>query len=68
MKSSTPTISDSVELLVFNFYFVEYDIGNPVPVDSPPPKCPLLFGCTPYDPYTYHFNIPVPLALSVRGK
>ena len=68
MNSSTPTISDSVELLVFNFCFVEDDIGNHVPIDIPPPECPLIFGCTLYDPSTYHFKIPVPLALSVRGK
>ena len=37
MKSSTQTISDSVELLVFNFCFVEDDIGNPVPIDILPP-------------------------------
>ena len=68
MKSSTPTISDYVELLVFNFCLLEYEIGNPVPIESPSLECPLIFVCNPYDPSTYHINIPIPLALSVRGK
>ena len=68
MKLSTPTISYSVELLVFNFCFVEDEIGNPVPIDIPPPEFPLISRWTPYDTSTHHLNIPVPLALSVRGK
>ncbi len=33
--SSTPTTSVSVELLLFNFFFVETEIGNPLPNVSP---------------------------------
>ena len=68
MKSLTTTISDSVEILVFNFFFMEDEIGNHVTIESPPPECPLRFGCTTYDPSIYYFIIPVPLALSVRGN
>ena len=66
MQSSTATISDSVELLVLNFCYVT--IGKPLPKETPPQMCPLMLGCTPKDPYTYHLMIPVVLALRIRGS
>ena len=51
-KLSTPTISDYVELIVFNFCFLEDEIGNPVPIESSPPEFPLIFECNPYDSST----------------
>jgi hypothetical protein len=32
----------SVELLVFNFCFVETEMGNPLPSVNPPPVCPCI--------------------------
>ena len=45
MKSSAPTISDSVELhRVLSFCLVELTMGNPLPKDRPPPLCPSHVG------------------------
>jgi hypothetical protein len=44
IKLSTPTISVSVQLQVFSFWFVELVIGNPLPSDTPPLECPHIFG------------------------
>ena len=68
IKSSTPTSSASVELLVFNFCFVEVAMGNPRPIDSPPPVWPRMLGCTPNDPSTHHLSIPLPAALIISGR
>ena len=68
MQSSTATIPDSVELLVLNFCLVDVKIGKPLPKETPPPVCPLMLGCTPKDPYTYHLMIPLVLALRIRGS
>ena len=68
MQSSTATISDSVELRVLSFCFVELTMGKPLPMLRPPPVCPRISGCTPNDPSIHHLSIPPPLALKVRGN
>ena len=55
MKSSTPTISVSVEIFVLIFYFVELTIGNPRPKDNPPPECSRILGWTANNSSTHHF-------------
>ena len=67
MKSSAPTISVSVELFVLSFCFVELTMGNPRPIDRPPPEFPRMFGWTAKDASTQHFKMPLPLALKIRG-
>ena len=47
---STPKISHSVELLVLSFCLLNTDIGNPRPIVSPHPVCPLILGCTACEP------------------
>ena len=42
-------------------------MGNPVPMDRPPPVCPLIFRCTENDPSIHLFRIPVPLELIISG-
>ena len=37
INSSTPTTSDSVDLQVFSFCFVEADIGKHITIERPPP-------------------------------
>ena len=63
MKSSTPTISISVEIFVLIFCFVEITIGNPRPKDKSPPEWPRIIGWTTNDASTQHFKIPLTLAL-----
>ena len=54
--SSTPTNSLSVELLVFSFCLVDFEIGPP-----PAPVCPRIFGCTANEASTCHIsNPPIP--------
>ena len=67
MKSSTPMISVSVELLAFSFCLVELTIGKPWPKESPPPECPRMFGWTANDASTHHLRMPLPLALKISG-
>ena len=68
MKSSTPTISVSVELQLLSFFLVESAMGKPRPIDSPPPKCPHMLGWTAKDASTHHFKMPLPLELRIRVK
>ena len=49
MKSLIKTISDYVELLVFNFCFVEDETGNTVIIEIPHTEFPLRLVCTLYD-------------------
>ena len=67
MQPSTPTISVSVELLVFRLCFVEVDTGNPVPIVRPPLVWPLMFGYTPCDASTYHYSFPLPSACRISS-
>jgi hypothetical protein len=66
--SSTPTNSDSVELLVLSFCLVELEIGKPRPMVSPAPVWSHTLGLTANDPSTHHFEIPVPQALRISGN
>ena len=68
VQSSTATISVSAELRVFSFCFVELKMGNTLPIDRPPPVCPLMFGCTTNDPSIHHFSMPLPLSLMISGR
>jgi hypothetical protein len=68
MKSSAPTISDSVELQVLSFCLVDLTMGNPLTKDSPPPLCPHMLGWTVNAASTHHFKMPVPLALRISGS
>jgi hypothetical protein len=67
IMSSTDTSSDSVELLVLSFCLVEVTMGNPLPIDNPPPVCPLMLGWMVKEPSTHPLTMPVPLALRMRG-
>ena len=66
--SSTPTNSLSVELHVFNFCFVETEMGNSLPIVNPPPVRPRMFGCTANEASTYHINSPSLSAPKTRGR
>jgi hypothetical protein len=68
MKSSAPTISDSIELRVLSFCLVELTMGNPLPKDRPPPLCPHMLGWTVNAASTHHFKMPVPLELRISGS
>ncbi len=68
MKSSAPTISDSIELWVLSLCLVELTMGNPLPKDRPPPLCPCILGWTANATSTHHFIMPVPLALRISGS
>jgi hypothetical protein len=68
MKSSAPTISDSVELWVLSFCLVKLTMGNLLPKDRLPPLCPHMLGWTANVASTHHFKMPVPLALRIRGS
>ena len=46
----TPTIFDLVEILLLSFCLLDAHISNPYSIFSPPPVCPLILGCTAYDP------------------
>ena len=46
-------ISDSVELLEFNFCLEDRPCITPVPNDIAPPVCPRMFGYTAYDASTH---------------
>ena len=50
IQSSNATISVSVELCVFSFWFFEVTMVNPLLIDIPPPLGTLMFGCTANDP------------------
>jgi hypothetical protein len=67
MKSSAPTLSVSVELLVLSFCLVELTMGNPRPRDNPSPGSPRMLGSTANDASTHHFRMPLPLALKISG-
>ena len=43
-------------------------MGNPCPIDSPPPECPRMLGWTVKYASTHGFKIPLTLALRVRGS
>ena len=47
---SAPIFFNSVELLVLSFCLIDNNIGNPCPIVSRPPVCPLILGCTKCDP------------------
>ena len=49
---------------MFSFCFIELKMGNPLPIDRPPPVVPLMFGCTANDPPIHHFSMP--LLFSIR--
>ncbi len=66
--SSTPTNSLSVELLVFNFCYVETEMGNSLPSVNPPPVCLHMFGCTANGASTYHINNPSLSAPKITGR
>lgn len=51
-KSLAPTISVSVELLVFNFYFVDLLLITPGPIEVNPPVCHRISLCVPYNAST----------------
>jgi predicted lysophospholipase L1 biosynthesis ABC-type transport system permease subunit len=67
MKSSAPTISVSIELLVLSLCLVELTMGNRHSKDRPPPKCPRILVLTVNDSSTNHFKMPLPLALNISG-
>jgi hypothetical protein len=67
MKSSAPTISVSVELLVLSFCLVELTMVNLRPKDRPHLECPRMLGWTANDASTHHFKLPLPLALKISG-
>ena len=50
------------------FIFVELTMGNIIPVDRPPPVCPLMFGCTTNSPLIHHFSNTFPLAIRISGR
>ncbi len=68
IKSSTATISLSVELHVFSLCLVDLSKGNPVPMVIAPPVCPFISGCTLNDASTYQLKTPVPLAASINSN
>ena len=68
MKFSTPTISVYVELRLLSFCLVEPAMGNPHPIDSPPPECPPMLGWTAKDASTQNLKIPLPFSLRIRGS
>ena len=68
IQSSTATTSVSSELHVFNFWFVELSMVNPLTVDRPPLVSPLIFWCTAKDISIRHFIIPLPLALRISSN
>ena len=68
MKSSTLTISISVELFLLIFCLLGLTIVNPHPKDKPPLVCPHILLLTKNDAPTQQFNIPLPLALRVSGS
>ena len=47
---STTTIYNLAEFLVLSLYLIDDDIGNPCPIVSNHPVCPLILECTTYDP------------------
>ena len=67
IKSSTATISVSVELCMFSFCFVEPKIGKNIPIDRTQPVCSLMFQCTDNDPSIQHFSMQLVLALRING-
>ena len=66
MKSSTPTISVSVEPFVLIFYFMELTIGNPRPKDKTPTEFPRILGWTANYASNHNFKTPLPLVLRVN--
>jgi hypothetical protein len=56
--SCTPTISVSVELLVFIFCFIHNVIAAPSPKVNPAPVCPRISRCTPCDASTNQVRNP----------
>jgi hypothetical protein len=43
-------------------------MGNPRPIDRPPPVCPLIEGWVAKEPSTHHLSVPVPAALRIKGR
>ena len=60
MKSSTPTVSVSVNFFVLIFCFMELTIMNLLPKDKPLPECPCILGWTekmhPHTILKFHFH------------
>ena len=53
---------------MLRFCFVEITMGNTRPKDNPPPECPNMLVWTENDASTYHFKIPLLLALIISGR
>ena len=68
IRSSTATISLSVELRVLSLCFVDLSKGNPLPMVIAPPVCPLISGCTANDASTYQLRTPVLSPPSINGN
>ena len=67
MQSSTLTISASVELWVLRYLLVEVTTGKTLPMESPPPVCPLMLRWTVNDLSIHHFRIHAPPATRMSG-
>ena len=65
---SAPTISASVELLSFIFFFHDISIINTYPMNIIASVCPLQYGCAAKDTLTHHLMNLRTSALGMSGR